>query len=119
MSKKPLYLSEAGADSYMTISKDRFEQGNNQDAQAAATKNILQAIFNSKESTLGVTLFSFTDGWWKAGENDVQNPGGWAPNSSGVPYDGIPNEEYWGIVDLGRNKKKAFDVVKQVYTKTN
>ncbi|WP_372767375.1 glycoside hydrolase family 2 TIM barrel-domain containing protein [Lutibacter sp.] len=119
VSKKPLYLSEAGADSYMTISKDRFEQGNNQDAQAAATKNILQAIFNSKESTLGVTLFSFTDGWWKAGENDVQNPGGWAPNSSGVPYDGIPNEEYWGIVDLGRNKKKAFDVVKQVYTKTN
>lgn len=121
VSKKPMYLSEAGADSYMTISKDGFEQGDNQVAQAIATKNILESVFNAKEKTLGVTLFSFTDGWWKAGENDIQNPGGWAPNSSGVPYDGTPNEEYWGIVDMTRNKKKAFDIVKQMYTnnKTN
>lgn len=121
VSKKPMYLSEAGADSYMTIAKDGFEQGDNQDAQATATKNILESIFKSKEKTIGVTLFSFTDGWWKAGENEVQNPGGWAPNSSGVPYDGTPNEEYWGIVDINRNKKKAFDIVKHLYTnnKTN
>ena len=121
ISKKPIYLSEAGADSYMTISKNNFEQGENQEAQAEATKNILEAIINSKEKSMGVTLFSFTDGWWKAGKIDIQNTGGWAPNSSGVPYDGTPNEEYWGIVDIDRNKKKAFNVVKQIYneTKTN
>jgi hypothetical protein len=42
-----------------------------------------------------------------------------APNSTGVPYDGAPNEEYWGIVDIDRNKKKTFDIVKQKYKSTN
>jgi len=63
----------------------------------------------------GATLFSFTDGWWKAGENDVQDVGGWAPEGSGVPYDRVPNEEYWGIVDIHRNKKETFNVVKEIY----
>ena len=44
-----------------------------------------------------------------------QDPGGWAPNSSGVPYDGSPNEEYWGIVDIERNKKMTFEVIKNKY----
>jgi hypothetical protein len=57
------------------------------------------------------------DELWKAGNNDKLDPGGWAPNSSGVPYDGAPNEEYWGIVDIERNKKQAFEVVKEKYTK--
>jgi len=116
VSSKPMYLSEAGGDSYMTISKDGYEKGVNEKAQANSTKNILISVFNNTEICSGVTLFSFTDGWWKAGEPDVQNPGGWAPNSSGVPYDGTPNEEYWGIVDIERNKKKAFIEVKEKFT---
>jgi hypothetical protein len=64
-----------------------------------------------------VALFSFTDGWWKAGNPSAQDIGGFAPNSSGVPYDGTPNEEYWGIVDLERNKKQTFQVVKRKYKK--
>ncbi|MBT8180392.1 MAG: hypothetical protein KJO53_02265, partial [Eudoraea sp.] len=63
-----------------------------------------------------VTMFSFTDGWWKAGNTETQDPGGWAPNSTGVPYDGTPNEEYWGMVDIERNKKEAFIVLKEKYT---
>lgn len=116
ISKKPMYLSEAGGDSYMTITKSGYEKGENQKAQADANKKILDAVFENLDSTLGVTLFSFTDGWWKAGEDDKQNPGGWAPNSSGVPYDGTPNEEYWGVVDLERNKKETFEVIKTKYT---
>lgn len=115
ISDKPMYLSEAGGDSYMTISKNGYGEGENQKAQADANKKILNAVFENLDTTLGVTLFSFTDGWWKAGENDKQNPGGWAPNSTGVPYDGTPNEEYWGIVDLERNKKETFEVVKTKY----
>ena len=117
VSKKPMYLSEAGADSYMTMSKDGYEKGENQEAQAAANANILKEIFEDDNIGSGVTLFSFTDGWWKAGDNEKQDPGGWAPNSSGVPYDGSPNEEYWGIVDIDRNKKKTFSIVKEAYTK--
>ena len=116
ISPKPMYMSEAGADSYMTISKDGFNQGNNQKAQAVANANILGDIFKNKDVCSGVTLFSFTDGWWKAGNPNVQDVGGWAPNSSGVPYDGSPNEEYWGIVDIDRNEKETFEIVKASYT---
>jgi beta-galactosidase/beta-glucuronidase len=115
ISSKPMYLSEAGGDSYMTISRDGYNQGINEKAQANANKKILKSIFKASEICLGVTLFSFTDGWWKAGNPDTQDPGGWAPNSSGVPYDGTPNEEYWGIVDIERNKKETYQIVKEIY----
>ncbi|WP_431122097.1 glycoside hydrolase family 2 TIM barrel-domain containing protein [Flagellimonas flava] len=115
VSDKPMYLSEAGGDSYMTISKDGYDKGVNQKAQADANAKILETVFNNQDICAGVTLFSFTDGWWKAGNPLTQDPGGWAPNSSGVPYDGTPNEEYWGIVDIERNKKLAFEVVKRIY----
>ena len=116
VSNKPMYLSEAGGDSYMTISRDNYKKGSNEKAQADANKNILNSVFNATEICSGVTMFSFTDGWWKAGNNETQDPGGWAPNSSGVPYDGSPNEEYWGMVDIERNKKMTFDVIKNKYT---
>ncbi len=116
ISSKPMYLSEAGADSYMTISRDTYGQGVNELAQADATKKILDVTFQNQMICSGVTLFGFVDELWKAGNNDTQDQGGWAPNSSGVPYDGSPNEEYWGIVDIDRNKKKAFSVVKEKFT---
>ena len=115
VSSKPMYLSETGGDSYMTVSAEGYEQGENQKAQADANKIILEKSFDDKGICSGVTLFSFTDGWWKAGQNDVQDIGGTAPNSSGVPYDRDPNEEYWGIVDIHRNKKETFNVVKEIY----
>ena len=115
VSDKPMYFSEAGADSYMTIAKDSYEQGSNEKAQADATKKILDASFSAPDICSGVTLFAFVDELWKAGNNNQLDPGGWAPNSSGVPYDGTPNEEYWGIVDIERNKKEAYQIVKEVY----
>ena len=117
LSHKPMYLSEAGGDSYMTISRDGYEAGSNEKAQADANKNILNAIFKNQYICSGVTMFSFTDGWWKAGNPEKQDPGGWAPNSSGVPYDGAPNEEYWGMVDIDRNKKEAFEIISTKYLK--
>lgn len=117
LSEKPMYLSETGGDSYMKIESHGYAQGENQQAQADANKKILTDVFRNKDICAGVTLFSFADGWWKAGNPDVQDPGGSAPNSSGVPYDGAPNEEYWGIVDIDRNPKATFDVVKELYNK--
>lgn len=119
VSIKPMYLSEAGADSYMSISKNDYQQGENEKAQADATTNILDAIFANQNICSGVTLFAFVDELWKAGNPGEIDPGGWAPNSSGVPYDGAPNEEYWGIVNIDRTKKMAFDVVKMKYSKTS
>ena len=115
ISDKPLYLSEAGSDSYMTIEKYGYSQGENQVAQADANAKIIDAVFNNSDKVSGVLIFQFIDGLWKAGNPDKQDVGGWAPNSIGVPYDGAPNEEYWGIVDIERNKKKTFEVIKNKY----
>lgn len=114
-SSKPMYLSESGADSYMTIEAHGYAQGENEQAQADANKRILNAVFDNQKVCSGITLFSFTDGWWKAGNPRAQDKGGSAPNSNGVPYDNKPNEEYWGIVDIDRNKKATFPVVKAIY----
>ena len=116
ISSKPMYLSEAGADSYMTVEKPGYKSGVNEQAQADATAKILESTFRNQEICSGVALFAFIDELWKAGNNEQYDPGGWAPNSSGVPYDGSPNEEYWGILDINRNKKLAFFTVKETYT---
>ncbi|MCV6628429.1 MAG: hypothetical protein OIF50_01075 [Flavobacteriaceae bacterium] len=114
-SNKPMYFAEAGADSYMTVAAEGYVQGENQQAQADANAKILDAILKYPKRSLGVAIFSFTDGWWKAGNPAVQDIGGTAPNSSGVPYDGSPNEEYWGMVDIHRNKKKTYTVIQNRY----
>ena len=115
ISEKPVYLSEAGGDSYMTIAKEGFKKGENQKAQAAANSNIIEDVFQNAATASGVFIFQFTDGLWKAGNPGQQDVGGWAPNSSGVPYDGAPNEEFWGIVDIDRNKKETFSVIKEKF----
>jgi len=115
LSDKPVYLSEAGSDSYMTIEKDGYLQGENQKAQADANSKIIDAVFENSEINSGLFVFSFLDGLWKAGNPDKQDVGGWAPNSVGVPYDGAPNEEYWGILDIDRNKKETFNVLKEKF----
>jgi len=116
ISSKPMYISETGADSYMTIEGHGYDQGVNQEAQADADKNILDDVFRHLKICSGITLFSFVDGWWKAGNPAVQDSGGSAPNSLGVPYDGAANEEYWGIVDIDRTPKMAYEVVKEKFT---
>jgi exo-beta-1,3-glucanase (GH17 family) len=119
VSSKPMYLSEAGADSYMTATMNGYEQGENEKAQADAIRNILDDIFRYPEICSGVAMFEFSDEWWKAGDKNTHDPGGWAPNSGGTPYDGAANEEYWGILKLDRTKKTAFEVVKEKYTGIN
>ncbi len=84
-----------------------LHKGPNEDAQAVALDTIIDQILARESENQGLLLFSFTDGWWKAGNPDKQDIGGWAPKSSGVPYDGAPNEEYWGIVDIDRQPKKV------------
>ena len=115
VSNLPLYFSETGSDSYMTKDYNEFKKGINEDAQAAANHNIIKNVFKMKDKLIGLIIFQFVDGLWKAGNPEKQDIGGWAPNSIGVPYDGSPNEEFWGIVDINRNKKKTFEVIKKFF----
>ena len=115
ISNKPMYFAELGADSYMTKSTEKYTQGENQIAQANANKIILDQVLSNSDKNIGSFIFQFTDGLWKAGNPKKQDTGGSAPNSDGTPYDGTANEEYWGIVDINRNKKITFDVIKDAY----
>ena len=119
ISDKAVYFSELGADSYMTAPKLGYQAGVNQKAQADALERMLAEILTPETSSAGVAIFSFTDGWWKAGYPDRQDVGGWAPGSSGVPYDGTANEEYWGLVDINRNTKQAYRVVQSRFKSFN
>jgi len=117
ISDKPCYLSEAGGDSYNSdLSHPTYTFGANEQMQADATQALLNGIFANLDVGSGVALFEFSDEWWKAGNPAAQDPGGAAPYSSGVPYDGAPNEEYWGIVDVFRTEKLASGIVNAVYT---
>jgi hypothetical protein len=116
ISDKPMYFAELGADSYMTKSTENYKKGENQLAQADANRIILEKVLSNNDKNIGSFIFQFTDGLWKAGNPKKQDTGGSAPNSDGTPYDGTANEEYWGIVDINRNKKITFDIVKDAYT---
>ena len=116
ISDKPMYFAELGADSYMTKSTENYKKGENQIAQADANRIILEKVLSNNDKNIGSFIFQFTDGLWKAGNPKKQDTGGSAPNSDGTPYDGTANEEFWGIVDINRNKKITFDVVKDAYT---
>ena len=116
ISNKPMYFAELGADSYMTKSTENYKKGENQLAQADANRIILEKVLSNNDKNIGSFIFQFTDGLWKAGNPKKQDTGGSAPNSDGTPYDGTANEEFWGIVDINRNKKITFDVVKDAYT---
>jgi hypothetical protein len=113
VSTKPMYLSEAGADSF-----DKRIPAEDRNAQATAVTNIVNNVRSNDTVCSGVTVFEFNDEWWKAGSPAVQNTGGSAPNSSSVPYDGSADEEYWGIVDIHRNIKPAYTALKNAYAQT-
>lgn len=117
ISDKPCYLSETGGDSYNTApSHPTYSSGANEQMQADANQVIVNNVFANLDVGSGVVFFEFSDEWWKAGNPATQEPGGSAPHSSGVPYDGAPNEEHWGIVEVSRTTKMSFDIVKAIYT---
>lgn len=103
----------------MTVANHGFSKGKNEKAQAQSLSNILDDVFEHRSINSGVLVFSFTDELWKAGNPNIQDIGGWAPASSGVPYDGTANEEYWGILNIDRDKKEAFYVLKEFYRNQN
>ena len=108
---KAMYISEAGADSFNSNSNSE-----NQAQQAQATEIILNAIIEKSDLCAGVTLFEFCDEWWKAGNPNQQDIGGFV---NAIPYDNYANEEYWGIVTRDREPKQSYYVVKDIYETTS
>ena len=77
-SDKPMFLSEIGADSYMSTSVLGYARPQ-RTGTSRCHKRCLAPLFSDSVRCAGAAVFSFTDGWWKAGRADVQDAGGVAP----------------------------------------
>lgn len=116
VSTKPMFLGEYGADAW----DSRGDGQENLAAQAEATTALTQQIVDAYTTTSGgITsggfIFEWADEWWKAGNVDVHDTT--HPDApGGGPYpDGQFNEEWWGIVDIDRNPRPAYDALKAIY----
>jgi hypothetical protein len=114
--KKPFFVSEYGADAF-----DSRAQRPDEAAQAAALRRQTQEIRaqlsarNAALPCLGGTPFEWSDEWWKRGNPGAQDPGGFA--HAGVAGDGFANEEWWGVVDVDRRPRAAYEVLKELYAR--
>jgi len=114
-SGKPLFFGEYGADAY-----NANIRGEDQAAQAKATRALTEEIVrrsavHSGGTCIGGFVFEWADEWWKdgGGSSSRQDVGGVAPG--GGPYpDRTFNEEWWGLVDIDRKKRLAYDAFAQV-----
>lgn len=116
LSDKPMFLGEYGADAY-NARVNSVDLDSHKKAVVTLTQEIIDnSTVYADSVTLGGTIFSWADEWWKVKEGsvNVQDAGGHAPG--GGPYpDYAFNEEYWGLVDIDRNPRPAALALKALY----
>jgi hypothetical protein len=116
LSGKSMFIAEYGADAY-----NANLPGYDPDSQALATAALAREILEQTSRrggarVLGGTIFEWADEWWKdtAGNAGAQDVGGVAPG--GGPYpDQVFNEEWWGLVDIDRSPRPAFESLRLVF----
>lgn len=118
LSGAPLFLSEFGADAWDARNGGSY----NPTAQAEATTALVQELIDKSAAlsktgiVVGGTIFEWADEWWKAeGSPSVQDNGGVAPGGGPHP-DATFNEEWWGLVDVDRQPRPAYDALRAIYT---
>src|SRR5690606_29730527 len=115
MSTKPMYLGEYGVDAYNTTI-GAYDPESQATANKGFTEEILANLVTDPGGvTSGGFIFEWADEWWKDGSGalDEHGVGG---IEGGLHPDGVFNEEWWGIVDIDRNPRPAYDVLKALYS---
>lgn len=115
LTSSPMFVAEYGADAY-NASLPGYDPESQALAVAALAREILEQSEGAGARVLGGTIFEWADEWWKdeAGSLDTQDVGGIAPG--GGPYpDQVFNEEWWGLVDIERSPRPAFDALRAVF----
>ncbi len=129
-SKKPLIITETGCDAY-----DAKNHKEEQTQQALYIQKQWEEIDrnlifkDSSKDCIGVTFFSWADGWWKytGGSANLHNTNGSWPN--GNYYDYVTgksnmNEEWWGITSIfpgtyEKTPRKAYYTLKSYWNKSS
>lgn len=117
LSELPMFIAEYGADAYnATISA--YDPQSQAEAVRALTLELLgqASAFEPNGVTIGGTLFEWADEWWKdaTGSADTQDIGGIAPGAGPYP-DQVFNEEWWGLVDIDRQPRPAYEELQQLF----
>ena len=95
-SGKPLWISEYGIDAYNDLEQCEYEF-----EQANYAKRRINEMLNSAVC-IGSTLMAYSDEWWKAGDPDSHDFGGY---STEAHPDGFSNEEWWGVFSVIKNNQ--------------
>lgn len=114
-SSKPMIITEYGADAWNNNSNSLDEN-----AQSYALQMLTNQIKSNWSSTnagkvaVGGVVFEWVDEWWKYANGDVSthDHGGFSVT---VHPDGFANEEWWGILDIDRNPRQAYNMLKSLY----
>ena len=109
-SSKPLFLGEYGSDAWDSRT-NQVNEAMQADIVGSLTAEIhANASVNGSGVCLGGMVFEFNDEWWKNSE------GGWGEHDTSASWtngaypDPEIQEEWWGIVDIQRNTRQAYDV---------
>ena len=87
---KPVVILETGYSTYIKSSARKESQG----------EVLRKQIEITGENLAGITIFQWSDGWWKAGNPSVLN------NNI---------EEHWGIVTGYRKPKSGYETLKELF----
>jgi hypothetical protein len=113
LSSKPIWISEYGIDAY-----DNRIHREYQVEQAIFARNRVLEMANS-QVCIGGTLMAYSDEWWKAGNPDKHDLGGYPTEAH---PDGFSNEEWWGIFHVSKGstidilgKRTIYDTLRCIF----
>ncbi|MEW6060837.1 MAG: carboxypeptidase regulatory-like domain-containing protein [Bacteroidota bacterium] len=116
-SAKPIVITEFGIDALNNATKTEYES-----TQATFDSTNWMQIRSANDVCVGATVFEFTDEWWKAGDVNTHDYGGYA---TGAHPDGYSNEEWWGMIAVTPDadgdgldewrERKVYNVFKQLW----
>jgi hypothetical protein len=121
ISDKPMFLGEFGIDAFRTTVLNPPAGVVDEAQQAQWDTSLWQDLRRHLSAddpslqALGGTVFEWNDEWWKVPPPAAQQPDGWL---SGAFPDGMGNEEYFGLVTIGRSPRQAYDALTSLFDPT-
>lgn len=121
---RPLFLSEFGTDAYKTTSNPKccpVSGAVDEQLQADWVQSLWREIVPNLSANapgkvcLGGTIFEWNDEWWKSTTGSPTRHDNSGFETTWNPFahpDGFANEEYFGIVDINRHRRKVYSTIK-------